>query len=61
MHDNLSLECLCNHEKVNLPAIQLLINKGADVNKGKPLECLHKQKDVNIEAMELLIDKGAEN
>ena len=27
------LECLCNHKKVNNESFQLLLDKGADVNK----------------------------
>ena len=56
------LALFCEQNKLNLEAIQLLLDAGADVNIGDttPLGFLLHQKKTNYEAINLLLDKGAD-
>ena len=57
-----SLSYVCRIDQVNINSIKLLIDLGADVNKGDPTPlcrlCCHKK--VNIDAIKILLQHGAD-
>ena len=57
------LGCLCNHEEINMQAIQLLLENGANINEGAitPLAWfLFAQKNVDRLIIEFFLSKGAD-
>ena len=56
------LSYLFTRKVLNIELIKLLVQRGADINKGEktPLYYLCYQRDINIEAIKLLIELGAD-